>query len=108
VAPNYPGEVARRCRYQDGSGEIGVIASVSRPFCGDCSRARLSPEGRLFTCLFAGEGLDLRTPLRAGATDAEILGHIRATWSARQDRYSEIRSAATVGLPRVEMSRIGG
>jgi cyclic pyranopterin phosphate synthase len=108
VAPAYPGEVARRWRQVDGGGEVGLITSVSQPFCGDCTRARLSAEGRLFTCLFAVNGLDLRSLLRSGATDAEIRQAIGSAWSARNDRYSEERSAATRDLPRVEMSYIGG
>jgi cyclic pyranopterin phosphate synthase len=108
VAPNYPGEVATRYRYADGGGEIGVIASVTRPFCGACTRARLSAEGELYTCLFAARGTDLREPLRAGATDDELAGLIGGIWGRRTDRYSEIRSAATTGQRRVEMSHIGG
>ncbi len=108
VAENYRGEVARRWRYRDGQGEIGVIASISQPFCGDCTRARLSPEGELVTCLFASRGHDLRGPLRAGASDDELSSLIGALWRVRDDRYSEIRSEATVGLPKVEMSHIGG
>jgi cyclic pyranopterin phosphate synthase len=108
VEPNYTGEVARRWRYRDGKGEIGIIASVSQPFCGDCRRARLSPEGRLLTCLFAATGTDLRALLRSGAADAEIRAAIEGTWLRREDRYSEIRSEATRGWPRVEMSHIGG
>jgi len=106
--PNYPGEVATRYRYADGGGEIGVIASVTRPFCGACTRARLSAEGELYTCLFAARGTDLREPLRAGATDDELAGLIGGIWGRRTDRYSEIRSAATTGRRRVEMSHIGG
>jgi GTP 3',8-cyclase len=106
--PNYPGEVAERYRYRDGRGEIGIIASVTQPFCGTCTRARLTADGEFFTCLFAARGHDLRTPLRAGATDREIAGLIRDIWTGRVDRYSEIRSEATRELPKVEMSRIGG
>jgi GTP 3',8-cyclase len=106
--PNYPGEVANRWRYRDGSGEVGVIASVSQPFCGACTRARLTAEGLLFTCLFGVRGYDLRAPLRAGEADAEIERRIRSVWGARIDRYSELRSAATTPLPKVEMSHIGG
>jgi cyclic pyranopterin phosphate synthase len=105
---NYPGEVARRWRYRDGSGEIGVIASVTQPFCGACTRARLSAEGRLFTCLFATRGHDLRALVRGGAGDDELAERISGIWTARRDRYSEIRSAETVSRPRVEMSYIGG
>ncbi len=108
VAPNYPGEVARRWRTLDGEGEIGVIASVSAPFCGGCTRARLSADGRLFTCLFAAAGTDLRGPLRSGEDDERLAERLAAIWGRRQDRYSEIRSAATAGLSRVEMSYIGG
>jgi len=107
LEPNYPGEVARRYRYADG-GEIGVIASVTQPFCGTCTRARLSAEGRLYTCLFATNGHDLRALLRGGATDAELGEAISSVWRARGDRYSELRSAETANLPRVEMSYIGG
>ncbi len=106
--PNYRGEVARRWRYADGEGEIGVISSVTRPFCGDCTRARLSAEGTLYTCLFATGGDDLRALLRSGASDEEIAAAITSVWMARTDRYSELRSAATLGLPKVEMSYIGG
>jgi cyclic pyranopterin phosphate synthase len=106
--PNYRGEVARRYRYADGSGEIGVIASVTQPFCGDCTRARLSAEGRLYTCLFAGRGHDLRALLRGGKSDDEIAEFLRSVWARRDDRYSELRSSATPDLPKVEMSRIGG
>jgi cyclic pyranopterin phosphate synthase len=108
MPPTHPGEVATRYRYADGGGEIGVIASVSRPFCGACSRARLSADGQLYTCLFATRGHDLRALVRGGASDAEIEADLRAAWGAREDRYSEIRSAATVALPKVEMSYIGG
>jgi cyclic pyranopterin phosphate synthase len=108
VDPAYRGEVARRYRYRDGGGELGVIASVTQPFCGDCTRARLSAEGRLFTCLFAVRGHDLRALLRGGATDEELYAKIGHIWTARTDRYSEIRSENTVGLPKVEMSYIGG
>jgi cyclic pyranopterin phosphate synthase len=107
LAANYRGEVARRYS-QRGGGEIGVIASVTQPFCGDCTRARLSADGRLFTCLFASKGTDLRTPLRAGASDAELAQIISAVWRARGDRYSELRSSATRGRPKTEMSLLGG
>ena len=106
--PNYRGEVARRYRYVDGAGEIGVIASVTAPFCGGCRRARLSSDGRLFTCLFASEGADLRAVLRGGGTDEEIAAFLRGVWTRRDDRYSEIRTSETDGRGRVEMSRIGG
>jgi len=104
----YPGEVAERYRYRDGSGEIGVIASVTRPFCGACTRARLSADGSLYTCLFATTGHDLRALVRAGASDDDIEAAVRRIWEVRDDRYSEIRSAETVALPKVEMSYIGG
>ncbi len=108
VDPNYRGEVASRYRYRDGRGEIGVIASVTQPFCCDCTRARLSADGELYTCLFASRGHDLRGPLRAGATDEQIAGRLRSIWSGRVDRYSELRSAATLRRAKVEMSHIGG
>ena len=108
MAPTHPGEVAERYRYADGSGEIGIIASVSRPFCGDCSRARLSADGQLYTCLFATAGHDLRALLRDGATDVDLEATLRRIWELREDRYSELRSAETVMLPKVEMSYIGG
>src|ERR671910_77323 len=108
VAPTYRSEVARRWRYRDGGGEIGVIASVTQPFCGDCTRARVSADGSLYTCLFATKGHDLRALLRAGASDEEISATIGAVWSRRADRYSELRSAETAGNPKVEMSYIGG
>jgi GTP 3',8-cyclase len=97
-----------RWRYRDGAGEIGVIASVTKPFCGGCSRARLSAEGRLYTCLFALRGHDLRAPLRAGAGDDELAETLRGLWTRRTDRYSELRTAETADLPKVEMSYIGG
>ena len=108
VPPEYPGEVATRYRFRDGAGEIGVIASVTRPFCGDCTRARLSADGRLYTCLFAVSGHDLRAPLRSGASDEELRQRIEAVWAVRTDRYSELRSAATPRASKVEMSYIGG
>jgi cyclic pyranopterin phosphate synthase len=108
IDPAYRGEVARRWRYRDGGGEIGVITSVSRPFCGDCTRARLSARGELYTCLFAAAGTDLKAPLRAGAADAELEALIRGIWDRRADRYSELRSAETADRERVEMSYIGG
>jgi cyclic pyranopterin phosphate synthase len=108
VEPNYAGEVARRWRYRDGSGEIGVIASVTQPFCGDCTRARLSAEGRLYTCLFAVRGHDLRAVVRGVASDEELEAEIDRIWAPRADRYSEIRSGNTTGLDKVEMSYIGG
>jgi GTP 3',8-cyclase len=103
-----PDETARRWRYRDGAGEIGVIASVTEPFCGGCSRARLSAEGRLYTCLFALKGHDLREPLRSGASDEELAETLSGLWTRRTDRYSELRSAETAALPKVEMSYIGG
>jgi GTP 3',8-cyclase len=108
LQPSYRGEVAGRHRYRDGRGEIGVIASVTQPFCSDCSRARLSADGRLYTCLFAGSGTDLRGPLRAGADDAELAELVAGLWRARRDRYSQVRSELTSGLRRIEMSYIGG
>jgi len=108
VKPNYRGEVARRWRYVDGAGEIGVIASVTQPFCGACTRARLSAEGRLYTCLFATEGFDLRHLLRSGASDDALSAAIGSVWGRREDRYSELRSGNTPREPRIEMSYIGG
>jgi cyclic pyranopterin phosphate synthase len=109
IGANYVGEVAKRWRYTDGSGEIGIIASVSQPFCGDCSRARLSTEGKLVTCLFAADGLDLRGPMRDGASDDELKGLIAGCWSIRRDRYSEQRSALTIRpRKRVQMFQVGG
>jgi cyclic pyranopterin phosphate synthase len=103
-----PDETSRRYGYRDGAGEIGVIASVTQPFCGGCSRARLSAEGKLYTCLFAQKGHDLREPLRNGASDEELELSIRGVWHTRADRYSELRTAETAALPKVEMSYIGG
>jgi cyclic pyranopterin phosphate synthase len=109
VGANYRGEVAKRWRYADGSGEIGIISSVSQPFCGDCSRARLSTEGKLITCLFAADGLDLRGPMRAGASDDELKALIAGCWTTRRDRYSEQRSALTIRpRKRVQMFQVGG
>lgn len=108
VEPNYFGEVAERWRYNDGAGEIGVITSVTQPFCGSCTRARVSADGRLYTCLFASAGTDLRALVRADVGDAALEEAIRSVWVARADRYSEIRSAETLAAERVEMSRIGG
>ncbi len=108
LEPTYRGEVASRYRYRDGSGEMGVIASVTRPFCATCTRARLSAEGQLYLCLFGVRAYDLKRPLRAGAHDEELADLLRGAWGRRTDRYSEIRSAATADLPRVEMSHIGG
>ncbi len=106
--PNYRGEVAQRYRYRDGGGEIGVIASVTQPFCGDCTRARLSAEGVLYTCLFATEGHSFRELLRQGRSDQAIFDALSDVWTARTDRYSELRTAETVTRPKVEMSHIGG
>jgi len=108
VEANYQGEVARRYRYLDGSGEFGVIASVTQPFCGACTRLRLSAEGSLYTCLFATEGHDIRDLLRSEADDEALGGFVDEVWKGRTDRYSEIRSSETDGLPKVEMSYIGG
>jgi cyclic pyranopterin phosphate synthase len=108
VDPHYRGEVAQRWRYKDGSGEIGIIASVTQAFCRDCTRARLSTDGKLYTCLFATSGHDLRGLVRGGATDDEIVDRIRAIWSRRADRYSEIRTSNTARLEKIEMSYIGG
>ncbi len=111
AAGRYRGEVASRYTYDDGAGEIGFVSSVSEPFCGDCNRARLSSEGVLYTCLFATRGLDLRAPLRAGASDAELLELLRSAWAQRADRYSEIRSelrGSEAPLRKVEMHYIGG
>ena len=107
----YRGEVANRYRYRDGGGEMGVITSVTKPFCGDCTRLRLSPEGSIYTCLFASSGTDLRGPIRDGATDSELESKIRGTWTVRNDRYSEERSSMTEelrGQRKVEMYHIGG
>jgi cyclic pyranopterin phosphate synthase len=108
VEPDRPDSTARRWRYVDGAGEIGVVASVTQPFCGGCSRARLSAEGRLYTCLFSARGHDLRAPLRLGASDEELIEQLRSIWTRRTDRYSELRTAETAALPKVEMSYIGG
>jgi GTP 3',8-cyclase len=115
VASSYPGEVADRWAYRDGSGEVGIIASVTEPFCADCNRARLTADGELYTCLFANVGHDLRAPLRANASDTDLLASITSVWRTRDDRYSELRSLATVQPEvvradpnRIEMSRIGG
>ena len=111
LQPNYSGEVAKRWRYSDGGGEVGFITSVTQSFCGDCSRARLSAVGKVYTCLFAATGQDLRGMLRAGASDEEISRFIGRIWSQREDRYSELRGQIPVTAetaPRVEMSHIGG
>ena len=104
----YPGEVARRYAFADGGGEVGFIDSVSAPFCGDCTRARLSADGRLYTCLFAASGHDLRGPLRAGIDDAGLARLVATVWSARDDRYSELRGGAAGAREHVEMYAIGG
>jgi cyclic pyranopterin phosphate synthase len=111
VSQNYRGEVAERWRFEDGGGEVGFISSISQPFCGACSRARLSSEGKFYTCLFATEGIDLRGPLRDGADDAELLRIIRGAWVARTDRYSELREELRRDPPetkKIEMYYIGG
>ena len=108
IEPSYRGEVAKRWRYVDGQGEIGVIASVTQPFCGDCTRARLSAEGQLYTCLFAVRGHDLRALVRSTADDVELEAAIAAVWTRRIDRYSELRTEKTAELPKIEMSYIGG
>jgi GTP 3',8-cyclase len=107
---NYPGEVAERYTYDDGAGEIGFISSVSQPFCGDCSRARLSSDGSLYTCLFATVGTDLRAPMRGGASDDDLFEILRGAWGQRRDRYSEMRASLrdAAGLHKVEMNYIGG
>ena len=108
IPPNYPGEVATRFRYKDTGNEIGVIASVTRPFCQGCTRVRLSANGSLYTCLFAAKGHDLKTPLRDGASDAEIIEIITEMWQNRTDRYSDVRTEQTADMPKIEMSFIGG
>ncbi len=108
LPPDDPADTARRWRFRDGAGELGVVASVTKAFCAGCTRARLSADGRLFTCLFAAQGFDLRALLRAGASDADLRAAVEGVWRARADRYSELRAAGTPGLPRVEMSFIGG
>ena len=108
VDPSYPGEVAQRWRYRDGTGEVGVIASVTQPFCGDCTRARLSAEGVVYTCLFATHGTDLRKVLRASPDSDDLDEAVHGLWTRRTDRYSEVRASLTTGLQKVEMSHIGG
>jgi cyclic pyranopterin phosphate synthase len=108
VEPAAYGEVAKRYRFADGAGEVGFITSVTQPFCGSCTRLRLSAIGELYTCLFGTAGHDLRTPLRAGATDDELAGQVGGLWTRRADRYSEVRGERTRALPKVEMSYIGG
>ena len=104
----YPGEVAERWQYADGAGEIGIITSVTQPFCGACTRARLAANGQFYLCLFAAQGHDLRALIRGGATDDELAAVVASIWRMRTDRYSDVRSAATAALPKVEMSYIGG
>ena len=108
VEASYRGEVAQRWRYRDGAGEIGGISSVTQPFCGDCTRGRISAEGKLYTCLFAIRGTDLRALLRSGASDDDLRDAVAGVWTRRADRYSEIRTERTTELPRIEMSYIGG
>jgi cyclic pyranopterin phosphate synthase len=108
VDANYFGEVAERWRYEDGAGEVGIISSVTRPFCSSCTRARLSAEGKLYACLFASKGEDLRALLRGGAGDDAIAARLATVWAARDDRYSEVRTSNTPSDPKVEMSHIGG
>jgi cyclic pyranopterin phosphate synthase len=108
IDANYPGEVAERWRYLDGSGEIGVISSVTQAFCHSCSRARLSTDGKLYTCLFAQQGHEVRQYLRNGMDDAGLLALFAGIWQGRRDNYSEIRTADTASLRKVEMSYIGG
>jgi molybdenum cofactor biosynthesis protein A, bacterial len=108
IDPSYRGEVARRWRYTDDAGEVGVIASVTQPFCGDCTRARISADGQLYTCLFALRGHDLRELVRSGASAESLSDRIADLWTRRSDRYSELRTAKTADLPKIEMSYIGG
>jgi cyclic pyranopterin phosphate synthase len=108
VAPAYPGEVATRWRYLDGTGEIGIISSVTQPFCGNCTRARLSAAGALYTCLFAANGTDLRQILRQSPDDKALDQTVNRVWTDRSDRYSESRTSLTTGVTKVEMSHIGG
>lgn len=108
VDPSYGGEVATRYRFVDGSSEIGFISSVSEPFCGDCTRIRLAADGTVYTCLFASEGTDVKTPMRSGATDEDIAEIVSDIWGDRDDRYSELRGSTPIDFPRVEMSYIGG
>ena len=109
IGENNPGEVAMRYRYRDGSGEVGIIASVTKPFCGDCNRLRLSPEGQIYTCLFGNVGTDLRGPMRDGASDTELCATVQKIWTGRMDRYSEERASMPSPSPKkVEMYHIGG
>jgi cyclic pyranopterin phosphate synthase len=109
VESSYRGEVARRYRYKDGAGEIGIISSVTAPFCSDCSRVRLTSDGRVLTCLFAATGTSLRDFLRTGASDEELAARVREIWTARSDRYSELRAEnQSAGARRIEMYQVGG
>jgi cyclic pyranopterin phosphate synthase len=108
IKENYPGEVVKRWRYQNTGNEFGIITSVTQPFCGGCTRARLSASGSIYTCLFSNVGTDLKSLIRSGAPDQEILDLVTGVWQKRQDNYSEIRSDETTDLPKVEMSFIGG
>jgi len=109
VEPGYAGEVASRYAFDDGGGEIGFISSITQPFCGQCSRARLSSDGKFYTCLFAADGIDLRAPLRAGSSDEELLALIRSVWQQRSDRYSELRESLRArSVQHVEMNHVGG
>lgn len=108
ISPTYRGEVAKRWKYKDGTGEIGVISSVTEPFCGSCHRARLTAEGKIYTCLFATSGFDLREHIRNGADIDELAGIIHELWRSRTDRYSELRSKQSVATPKIEMSYVGG
>ena len=108
LQPNYRGEVAQRWRYRDGGGEIGIIASVTQPFCGDCNRVRLSAEGQIYTCLFATQGHNLRKALLGGVSDEMLIEWLSGIWRQRSDRYSELRDEGTVKLKKIEMSYIGG
>jgi cyclic pyranopterin phosphate synthase len=105
---NYPGEVAQRWRYRDGEGEIGIISSITQPFCHSCTRARVSAEGQLYTCLFATQGNDLRQRIREGMSDEQLRDFLASVWSERTDRYSELRTLSTTQIPKIEMSYIGG
>jgi cyclic pyranopterin phosphate synthase len=108
IDAQYPGEVAKRWRYTDGGGEVGFISSVTQAFCSGCTRARLSAEGQLYTCLFGTHGTDFRAPIRGGAADDDLAAIIRTVWGARDDRYSELRGVDSAGEGRIEMSYIGG
>lgn len=108
ISPTYRGEVAKRWKYRDGSGEIGIISSVTEPFCGSCNRARLTAEGKIYTCLFATRGFDLREHIRNGADVGQLTEIISNLWQSRNDRYSELRSEQSVAVPKIEMSYVGG